>query len=49
MTLPITARWFDPTNGMYTVVKTYTTAEHVQLTTPGANSSGSADWMLILE
>ena len=39
MTLPITARWFNPTNGMYTVVKTYTAAERAQLTTPGANSA----------
>jgi hypothetical protein len=49
MTLPITARWFDPTNGTYKVIKTYTTAERPELKTPGPNSAGDSDWVLILE
>jgi Putative collagen-binding domain of a collagenase len=49
MSLPITARWYDATNGTFQMIKTYTAAESAQLTTPGNNSTGDADWLLVLE
>jgi hypothetical protein len=49
LTLPVAARWFDPTNGTYRAIATYSTAATVQLTTPGANSAGESDWLLVFE
>jgi hypothetical protein len=45
-----TARWYDPTNGKYAAVSGSPIANSGshQFTTPGANSSGDQDWVLIL-
>ena len=44
------SRWFDPTNGMYTAdaASIPNTGTH-SFTTPGTNSSGAADWVLVLD
>jgi hypothetical protein len=49
LTLPVAARWFDPTNGTYRAIATYSAAATVQLTTPGNNSAGEADWLLVFD
>ena len=44
------ARWFDPTSGVYTMISGSpfpNTGTH-QFTTPGTNSSGKKDWVLVL-
>ena len=50
MSGPATARWFDPTSGVYTDIGTglANTGTH-EFTTPGSNSAGAADWVLVLE
>ena len=44
------ASWFDPTNGTYTPVPSAVVAgsRSVQLTAPGKNAAGDADWVLVL-
>jgi hypothetical protein len=49
LTVPLTARWYDPTNGNFQPIKTYSAAENAQLTPPGKNSAGGSDWLLLLE
>jgi hypothetical protein len=46
-----TARWFDPTNGKYTdiVGAPFANSGSRQFTSPGRNSSGESDWVLVLE
>lgn len=53
MSAPVTARWFDPTNGTYSAAASGQLANSgtQNFTTPGPNSEGAADtdWVLILE
>jgi hypothetical protein len=49
MSLPLVARWFDPTNGSYVAAGTFSTAASQAFTTPGNNSTADADWLLTLE
>jgi hypothetical protein len=48
---PVTARWYDPTNGAFTPIGGSPLANNgsVSLTTPGANADGADDWVLVLE
>jgi hypothetical protein len=50
MTGPARARWFDPTSGTYTGIGTglANTGPRV-FTTPGGNSAGANDWVLVLD
>ncbi len=43
------AKWWDPTNGAYSTIGSYANAGSLQFTTPGNNSAGQNDWVLILE
>ena len=48
---PVTARWFDPTNNTFTTVSGSpfpNTGSH-NFTTPGNNSRGDGDWILLLQ
>jgi hypothetical protein len=51
MTGPVTARWFDPTNGTYQAISgsPFAKSGSQQFTTPGNNSGGDQDWVLVLE
>ena len=46
-----TGRWFDPTNGRYTVIagSPYANSGLRQFTPPGRNSAGESDWVLVLQ
>jgi hypothetical protein len=47
----VTAQWFDPTNGTYNPVQGSPLANvgtH-EFTSPGTNSAGDSDWVLLLE
>ena len=47
----VTARWFDPSDGTYVAVNGSPYAASsgdVQFTTPGLNSNGNGDWVLLL-
>ena len=46
----ITARWYDPTNGTYTSVNgsPFGSSGSQTFTTSGNNSTGDADWVLVL-
>lgn len=48
---PARARWFDPTNGSYTVVAAGALANEGvrQFTPPQRNHDGDSDWVLVLE
>jgi hypothetical protein len=48
---PVTARWYDPTNGTFTAIGGGPLASNgsVSLATPGANVDGADDWVLVLE
>jgi hypothetical protein len=48
---PVTARWYDPTNGRFTAIDGSPLANsgNVSLATPGANADGEDDWVLVLE
>jgi hypothetical protein len=51
LSAPVRARWFDPTNGSFSVVTgspLAATAEH-EFLPPAANASGDKDWVLVLE
>jgi hypothetical protein len=45
-----TARWYDPTNGTYSAVSgsPFANSGSHQFATPGSNSSGDKDWVLVL-
>jgi hypothetical protein len=48
---PVTARWYDPSNGTYTSIAGSPFANsgsHV-FSTPGKNNDGQSDWVLVLE
>jgi hypothetical protein len=49
LTLPVTAKWLDPTNGSSQNAGTYTTAETRNFTAPGNNASGDNDWVLAFD
>jgi hypothetical protein len=46
----VTAQWYDPTNGTYSPVSgsPFTNTGTRTFTTPGNNSAGEADWVLVL-
>jgi len=48
---PVTARWFDPTNGRYTAIAGSALANrgNRDFATPGNNAIGHGDWVLVLE
>ena len=48
---PVTARWYDPTNGRFQVIKGSPFANQGRRTlrTPGKNFGGCGDWLLVLE
>jgi len=43
------ARWYDPTNGAYRPIGNLANSGSHTFVTPGANSKGAADWVLVLE
>lgn len=45
----VTARWFDPANGTFTSIGTFANTGTHAFTTPGNNSAGDADWLLVLD
>jgi len=47
---PVTAQWYDPSNGTYTTVagSTYPNSGTQSFTTPGNNHDGAPDWVLVL-
>jgi hypothetical protein len=45
----VTARWFDPANATFTAIGTFANTGTHAFTTPGNNSAGDADWLLVLE
>jgi hypothetical protein len=48
---PVTARWFDPSNGTYTAIAGSMLANRGSrdFTPPAANHDGNGDWVLVLE
>ena len=47
---PTQARWFDPTNALYTPIATGLPNTGTRdFTPPGLNSTGTADWVLLLD
>ena len=48
---PVTARWFNPTDGRYTAIagSPFYNRQPQRLTTPGDNGTGDNDWLLIME
>ncbi|MGO8927547.1 MAG: DUF4038 domain-containing protein [Limisphaerales bacterium] len=48
---PVTAKWYDPTANTYTTVtgSPFTNTITTNLTTPGNNSQGDTDWVLLLQ
>ncbi len=48
---PANAKWFDPTNGVYTPTPggPFANAGTRQFTPPGNNHGGASDWVLVLE
>ncbi len=45
----VTARWFDPANATFTAIGTFANTGTHAFTTPGTNSTGDADWLLVLQ
>ena len=45
----IQACWFDPTSGMYINIGIVNGQEEIKFTTPGKNSDGDEDWVLLLK
>ena len=47
---PVRGRWYDPTNGTYHTIGDSPSAASgtATFTTPGSNSSGDDDWVLVL-
>jgi hypothetical protein len=48
---PVTARWFDPSNGTYTAIAGSLLGNRGSrdFTPPAANHDGDGDWVLVLE
>ncbi len=48
---PVTAQWFDPTNGTYQTISgsPFANSGSQQFTTPGTNNGGDPDWVLVLQ
>jgi Protein of unknown function (DUF4038)/IPT/TIG domain/Putative collagen-binding domain of a collagenase/Fibronectin type III domain len=48
---PVTARWYDPTSGTFQFIpgSPFSNSGLHDFTTPGANSDGDADWVLVLD
>jgi hypothetical protein len=48
---PATARWYDPTRGMFTAIEEspLKNAGERSFTPPGNNGDGDGDWVLVLE
>jgi len=48
---PVTAQWYDPSNGTYTAVSgsPFPNSGNQDFTTPGNNHDGNPDWVLVLE
>ena len=47
---PSRARWFDPTSGAYTTIGDRLPNDASRsFMTPGSNSAGEQDWVLVLE
>jgi len=49
---PVNAKWFDPTNGTYTTIQCSpfnNCGTRSILSTPGNNSAGDQDWILVFE
>lgn len=48
---PITARWYDPSNGKFQPIpgSPFPVTAPRRLPTPGSNADGDADWVLLLE
>jgi hypothetical protein len=44
----VTAKWFDPTNAVYTTIGTFTNSGAHVFTPSGNNSTGDPDWVLLL-
>lgn len=46
-----TARWFDPSNGTFTAISgsPFANTGSQNFTTPGTNSEGDPDWLLVLQ
>lgn len=42
-------RWFDPSNGRFTYLNTYSPSGSQSIAYPGANSAGNADWVLVCD
>ena len=51
MSAPAIARWFDPTSGSFETIpgSPFTNSGVLNLTTPGNNTVGDSDWVLVLE
>jgi hypothetical protein len=47
----VTARWYDPSNGTFTTIagSPFANSGAVAFTTPGSNSVGDPDWVLVLQ
>lgn len=43
------ARWFNPTNALYTLIGTFDNTGTSDFTPPGDNGTGFTDWILLLE
>jgi len=48
---PVTARWYDPANGTFQTIGDGPFANNgsVEFSTPGWNSDGADDWVLVLD
>ena len=48
---PVTARWYDPSNGTFTAItgSPFANSGSQAFSTPGANHDGNPDWVLVLD
>ncbi len=48
---PVTARWYDPTNGTFSTISgsPFANSGTRNFAPPGKNSAGDGDWVLVLE
>jgi Protein of unknown function (DUF4038)/Putative collagen-binding domain of a collagenase len=45
---PVTAQWFDPTDGTYSTIRTFSNTGSQDFSPPGSNSVRDPDWVLVL-